>query len=239
MGINEKTIDRSITKAIATVISSVALTLLVSTSTVAAPVDIGYQSAGTSTTLSLKGKKTVTAGLSDITIDGNSSLALNSSTSSMAGTWVATKNSYADVRAGAGKYNKGSSKDMEKYAKAGYLFSLLDVSTSLSSTAAKYNALVNYVVWEIMGTVSKKKQGLQDKSEKAIAKDLKDKANKNKKFDWSSTMTVYTANDRKTSSEYFAVLPPIATPIPGALFLFGSMALGLFGIVSRKKQTTA
>jgi hypothetical protein len=239
MGINEKTIDRSITKAIATVISSVALTLLVSTSTVAAPVDISYQSAGTSTTLSLKGKKTVTAGLSDITIDGNSSLALNSSTSSMAGTWVATKNSYADVQAGAGKYNKGSSKDLEKYAKAGYLFSLLDVSTSLSSTAAKYNALVNYVVWEIMGTVSKKKQGLQDKSEKAIAKDLKDKANKNKKFDWSSTMTVYTANDRKTSSEYFAVLPPIATPIPGALFLFGSMALGLFGIVSRKKQTTA
>lgn len=238
MGINEKTIDRSITKAIATVISSVALTLLVSTSTVAAPVDISYQSAGTSTTLSLKGKKTVTAGLSEITIDGNSSLALNSSTSSMAGTWVATKNSYADVQAGAGKYNKGSSKDLEKYAKAGYLFSLLDVSTSLSATAAKYNALVNYVVWEIMGTVSKK-QGLQDKGEKDIAKDLKDKANKNKKFDWSSTMTVYTANDRKTSREYFAVLPPIATPIPGALFLFGSMALGLFGIVSRKKQTTA
>jgi hypothetical protein len=237
MGINVKTIGLSITRLITSTITCAALTLLISTAASAAPVKISYQSAGTSTALNIKGKKTLNAGLREITIDGNSSLAVSTSSSSMTGTWMATENSYADIQAGAGKYNNGGGKGLEKYAKAGYLFSLLDVSTSLSSTAAKYNALVNYVIWEIMGTVSKKKQGLSNKREKALAKDLKRKADQNKKFDWSSTMKVYTANDRKATSEYFAVLPPIATPIPGTLFLFGSMALGLFGIVTRKKQT--
>lgn len=234
MGISLKTICLSTTSAITTVICSTALTLLISTTSVAATVDISYQSTGTSTGLKLKGKKTVNAGLSEITIDGNSSLALSTDTSTMAGTWVATENSYADIQAGAGKYNKGGGKDLENYAKAGYLFSLLDISSSLSSTAAKYNALVNYVIWEIMGTAPKK---IQNKNERALAKDLKSKADKNKQFDWSSTMRVYTANDRNTSREYFAVLPPIATPVPGALFLFGSMALGLLCLVTRKKQT--
>ena len=227
MGINLKNISLSAT---------CAALLLLSMAAIAAPVEISYQGAGTSTSLETKTSGSVNAGLNAITVDGTNSLAVNTSNSSMAGTWTATVNDYAAVQAGAGNHNRGPNGD-EKYAKAGYLFSLLDVSTSLSSTAAKYNALVNYVIWEIMGTVSKNNQGLSNKREKALAKDLKRKADQNKKFDWSSTMKVYTANDRKTTREYFAVLPPIATPIPSALFLFGSMALGLLGIVTRKKET--
>ena len=107
----------------------------------------------------------------------------------------------------------------------------MDISESLSSTAAKYNALVNYVIWDIIGDVP----DLKNRRDKKLVKGLKKEADANKKFDWSTTMEVYTANDRGTTREFFAVLPPIATPIPSALFLFGSMALGLFGIVTRKR----
>lgn len=44
-------------------------------------------------------------------------------------------------------------------------------------------------------------------------------------------MTVYTATDFK--SEYFAPMAPIATPIPSAIFLFGSMFVGLIGLARR------
>jgi len=225
MGINVKNITLSITSA---------ALLLLSTAVIAAPVDISYQSAGTSTSLETKKNGSVNAGLNAITVDGTNSLAVNTSNSSMAGTWEATVNNYAAVQAGAGKYNSGR-KGKEKYAKAGYLFSLLDISESLSSTAAKYNALVNYVIWDIMGDVP----DLKNRRDKKLVKGLKKEADANKKFDWSTTMEVYTANDRGTTREFFAVLPPIATPIPSALFLFGSMALGLFGIVTRKKAITA
>jgi DNA phosphorothioation-dependent restriction protein DptG len=151
----------------------------------------------------------------------------------MTGTWMATENSYADIQAGAGKYNNGGGKGLEKYAKAGYLFSLLDISESLSDTAAKYNALVNYVIWDIMGSIPE----LKDKDEKKLAKGLRREADANKNFDWSTTMQVYTANDSSTR-EFFAVLPPIATPIPSALFLFGSMVLGLFGLVTRRQPAS-
>lgn len=67
---------------------------------------------------------------------------------------------------------------------------------------------------------------------------LKKSADGYKKFDWSTTMVVYTASDN-SAREFFAVLPPIATPIPSALFLFGSMALGLFGLVTRKQSSSA
>lgn len=225
MGINLKSITLSITSA---------ALLLLSTATIAAPVDISYQGAGTSTSLKTKNNGSVNAGLSAITVDGTTSLAVNTSNSSMAGTWTATVNDYAAVQAGAGKYNRGSNGE-EKYAKAGYLFSLLDISESLSDTAAKYNALVNYVIWEIMDSAPE----LKNKREKRLVKALKRSANANKNFDWSTTMEVYTANDRGTTREFFAVLPPIATPIPSALFLFGSMALGLFGIVTRKQTASA
>lgn len=225
MGINLKSITLSITSAVL---------LLLSTATIAAPVDISYQGAGTSTSLKMKSNGSVNAGLNAITVDGTTSLAVNTSNSSMAGTWTATVNDYAAVQAGAGKYNRGRNGE-EKYAKAGYLFSLLDISESLSDTAAKYNALVNYVIWDIMGSVPE----LKNKREKRLVKALKRSASANKNFDWSTTMEVYTANDRGTTREFFAVLPPIATPIPSALFLFGSMALGLFGIVTRKQTASA
>ena len=232
MGINLKTISLTIT--------SVALSFLISSTALSAQVTITYDSPGTSTLLTTKvgkGKNrvigTVEAGLSSITVDGNNSLALNTSDSTLIGTWQATANSYADVQAGAGKYNSGAT-GKESYAKAGYLFSLLNISTSLDATAAKYNALVNYVIWDIMGDVPK----LNDKQDRKAADKLKKSADGYNKFDWSTAMVVYTAND-SSAREFFSVLPPIATPIPSALFLFGSMALGLFGIVTRKKQTAA
>ncbi len=225
MGINLKNITLSITSA---------ALLLISAAAIAAPVDISYQGAGTSTSLKTKKNGSVNAGLNAITVDGTNSLAVNTSNSSMAGTWEATVNNYAAVQAGAGKYN-GGRKGKEKYAKAGYLFSLLDISESLSSTAAKYNALVNYVIWDIMDGAP----DLKDRREKKLVKALKKRADANKKFDWSTTMQVYTSNDPGVTREFFAVLPPIATPIPSALFLFGSMALGLFGIVTRKQAASA
>ena len=232
MGINLKAISLSIT--------SVALSLLISSTAFSAQVDIIYEGPGKSTALATKEGKgknavegTVYAGLSAITVDGTNSLAVNTSNSSMAGTWEASVNDYAAVQDGAGKYNSGRN-GAEKYAKAGYLFSLLILSEGLSETAAKYNALVNYVIWDIMGDVP----NLKDKSDKDEAKGLKKSADKNKKFDWSTTMVVYTANDG-SAREFFAVLPPIATPIPSALFLFGSMALGFFGIVRRKDASNA
>jgi hypothetical protein len=232
MGNNLKTISLSIT--------SVALTFLISATAFSAQVDISYQAPGTSTTLDItegEGKNkidgTVNAGLNEITINGNSSLALNTSNNSMAGTWTATATSYADIQAGAGQYNSGR-KGEEEYSKAGYLFSLLDISESLSSTAAKYNALVNYVIWDILDDAP----DLDNKDDEKAVKALKKSADGNKKFDWSTTMVVYTANDG-SAREFFTVLPPIATPIPSALFLFGSMALGLFGIATRKQAPSA
>ena len=108
MGINVKNITLSITSA---------ALLLLSTAAIAAPVDISYQSAGTSTSLETKKNGSVNAGLNAITVDGTNSLAVNTSNSSMAGTWEATVNNYAAVQAGAGKYNSGR-KGKEKYAKA-------------------------------------------------------------------------------------------------------------------------
>lgn len=223
MGINLKNISLSAT---------CAALLLLSMAAIAAPVEISYQGAGTSTSLETKTSGSVNAGLNAITVDGTNSLAVNTSNSSMAGTWTATVNDYAAVQAGAGNHNRGPNGD-EKYAKAGYLFSLLDISESLSDTAAKYNALVNYVIWDIMGSIPE----LKDKDEKKLAKGLRREADANKNFDWSTTMQVYTANDSSTR-EFFAVLPPIATPIPSALFLFGSMVLGLFGLVTRRQPAT-
>jgi hypothetical protein len=50
-------------------------------------------------------------------------------------------------------------------------------------------------------------------------------------FNWSDSMTVYTGE----RFEFFtAAIPPIETPIPSAIFLFGSVIVGLFGIVRRK-----
>jgi|TARA_B110000977_G_scaffold79161_1_gene106389 hypothetical protein len=229
MGIKLKTIGLSIT--------TVALALLINTAAFGAPVDIEYLDAGTSASLDIKHGGTVTAGLHRVTLNDSNRFALNTTNSDMMGDWSATATSFDEIQAGGGEYGdtgKHMKKQAEKYGGAGYLFSLLDVSESLSADAAKYNALINYVIWDILGSHPK----LNDDNDKLEATNLKDLAKDNKKFDWSSTMVVYTANDG-SAREFFAVLPPIATPIPSALFLFGSMALGLFGIVRRKETASA
>ena len=223
MNISMKTITKTVT--------GVALTLLISATAFAAVVDIAYSDTGTSIALPTYYAGSARAGLSEITIDGNSRMAFNTENQRMSGTWTATETSYADVQNGAGKYNSRRG-GATKYAQAGYLFSTLDLSDSLSAVAAKHNALVNYVIWYIMDHQAPYLANRRDQNK---AYNLYRKAGRQSNFDWSSIMRVYTASDRGNTREFFAVLPPIATPIPGALFLFGSMVLGLFGIVTRKR----
>ncbi len=205
--------------------------LLINGSAVAETVEITYENLGTTTTLDVEGPD-IRTGAYELTIDGDTTSAItNDNSRHSLNTWDATVNTYNDIQNGAGKYNNRRN-DKTKYNQAGYLFTLLDFSETLSETAKKYNALVNYVIWDIMGSVPK----LNDRSERRTAKQLKEQASGQKNFDWSSTMLVYTSNDRLAGRELFAsVQPPIATPIPSALFLFGSMALGLFGIAVRRR----
>ncbi len=209
-----------------------AAALLINCSALAETVEITYEGLGTATTLEVKDRPDITTGAFELTIDGDNRLAvINDNSRHYLSTWNATVNTYNDIQNGAGKYNNHRN-DKTKYSQAGYLFTLLDFSESLSATAAKYNALVNYVIWDIMGSVPK----LKDRSDRRTVRQLKDQAGGQNNFDWSSTMLVYTSNERLASRELFAsIQPPIATPIPSALFLFGSMALGLLGIATRKR----
>ena len=50
-------------------------------------------------------------------------------------------------------------------------------------------------------------------------------------YNRSNSMTVYTSTDLK--SEFYAPMAPIATPITSAIFLFGSMFIGLIGLITR------
>jgi hypothetical protein len=227
MGISKKSIGKLLGGTVAA--------LLISSSAIAETVEITYENTGTSATLDVRNGPDIRTGLFEVTIDGNTTFAAtNSNDRHYLSTWSATVNTYDDVQNGAGKFNNRRN-DKTKYSQAGYLFTLLDFSESLSATAAKYNALVNYVIWDIMGSVS----SLNSRADRRVAKDLKSKAQQQSDFDWSNTMRVYTSNEpRLASRELLAsVPPPIATPIPGALFLFGSMALGLFGIATRKRLT--
>ncbi len=224
MGITKTTIGK--------LIGGTAAALLINFSVLAETVEITYEGLGTTTTLDVIGSSDITIGAFELTIDGDNRLAVtNDNSRHYLNTWDATVNTYTDVQNGAGKFNN-SRNDKTKYNQAGYLFTLLDFSESLSATAAKYNALVNYVIWDIMGSVPK----LKDRSDRRTVRQLKDQAGGQNNFDWSSTMLVYTSNERLASRELFAsIQPPIATPIPSALFLFGSMALGLLGIATRKR----
>ena len=217
---------------ISKLIGGIAAALLINFSVLAETVEITYEGLGTTTTLDVKEGSDITTGAFELTIDGDNRLAVtNDNSRHYLSTWNATVNTYNDIQNGAGKFNNRRN-DKTKYSQAGYLFTLLDFSESLSATAAKYNALVNYVIWDIMGSVPK----LEDRSDRRTVKELKNKASDQKNFDWSSTMLAYTSNERLASRELFAsIQPPIATPIPSALFLFGSMALGLFGIATRKR----
>jgi hypothetical protein len=222
-------------KSIGIFIGSTVAALFICNSAVAETVEITYEGLGTASTLDVKNGPDITTGLFEVTIDGNTTFAAtNSNDRHYQSTWSATVNTYEDVQNGAGKYNNRRN-DKTKYSQAGYLFTLLDLSESLSATAAKYNALVNYVIWDIMGSVP----GLNNRADRRVAKTLKEQASAQKNFDWSSTMYVYTSNERLASRELLAsVPPPLATPIPSAIFLFGSMALGLFGIATRKRMRT-
>ena len=222
-------------KSIGIFIGSTVAALFISNSAVAETVEITYEGLGTASTLDVKNGPDITTGLFEVTIDGNTTFAAtNSNDRHYLSTWSATVNTYDDVQNGAGKFNNRRN-DKTKYSQAGYLFTLLDFSETLSATAAKYNALVNYVIWDIMGSVPR----LNDRSDRHQVKSLKQEASNNQNYDWSSTMYVYTSNERLASRELLAsVPPPIATPIPSAIFLFGSMALGLFGIATRKRLNT-
>jgi len=226
MGISKKTIGKFIGGTVAA--------LFIHSAAIAETVEITYEGTGTSAILDIRNDPDVRTGLFDVTIDGNTTLAsTNSNDRHYLSTWEATVNTYEDVQNGAGKFNSGRN-GKAKYSQAGYLFTLLDFSETLSETAAKYNALVNYVIWDIMGSVPT----LNNRADRRVVKNLKNEAKQHKNFDWSNIMQVYTSNEpRLASRELLAsVPPPIATPIPSAIFLFGSMALGLFGIATRKRM---
>jgi len=226
MGINKNSI--------AILLCSALTTLLFNSTAVAETVEINYENRGTTTILDVKGPN-IRTGAYQLTIAGDTTLAVtNDNSSHDLNTWDAIVNTYNDIQNGAGKHNNRRN-GKTKYSQAGYLVTLLDFSETLSETAKKYNALVNYVIWDIMDSVPR----LNNKSDRRTANQLKAQARANKNFDWSTTMLVYTSNERLAGRELFASLqPPLATPIPSALFLFGSMALGLFGIATRRRINT-
>ena len=102
----------------------------------------------------------------------------------------------------------------------------MDFSDSPTSSNTAWNAAINQASWKIFG----KKVKLS-----SLATYVYNYATAGygyvDNYNWSDSMTVYTATDFK--SEYFAPIAPIATPIPSAIFLFGSMFVGLIGLARR------
>lgn len=200
------------------VIASTILMCLFSSMAVAGTVEITYGNSGTSSN---------NAGLHELTIDGVSTYAMNSKAKppKVGKTWTATVNSYEDVQAGAGKFNRKPG-DATKYNRTGYLFSYMDFRDELSSSSTAWNAAINEAVWKIMG----KKGKLS-----SLATSIYNYATKGYGFidnyNWSNSMTVYTATNLR--SEFYAPMAPIPNPIPSAIFLFGSMFIGLFGLLRR------
>lgn len=207
--------------------SSLVLSLFISSPALASTVEITYENPGTSIN-----KSGTNSGLYEMTIDGNTTYAMSDDyNTTLGGTWDATMLTYADVQAGAGKFNLSPS-DSVKYSRAGYLFSTLDFSATLSKTAEKWNALVNHVIWNVMGSgPSLNNNSVNGESSKSLYSLVTNGSYDN--YDWSNTMVVYTAG--ALSQEFLAPLPPIATPIPSTLFLFGSMVLGFLGFATRKR----
>jgi hypothetical protein len=206
------------------VIASTILMCLFSSMAVAGTVEITYENSGTSSN---------NAGLHELTIDGVSTYAMNSKAKppKVGKTWTATVNSYEDVQAGAGKFNRKPG-DATKYNRTGYLFSYMDFRDELSSSSTAWNAAINEAVWKIMG----KKGKLS-----SLATSIYNYATKGYGFidnhNWSNSMTVYTATNLR--SEFYAPMAPIPNPIPSAIFLFGSMFIGLFGLLRRNANNQA
>ncbi len=165
------------------------------------------------------------AGLNELSIDGQTTFAINTESAKIrpGKVWTATVNSYADIQAGAGKYNDRDG-DADKYNQAGWLFNQLVITDSLSKANRRLNSAINKAIWKIMGKKGRLKGTANSLYSRAVAGDpaIDD-------YNWSNSMLVYTSTDRR--SEFFAPLAPIATPLPSAAFLFGSMLLGLIGII--------
>ena len=213
MGINTKFNAKGLIKLFA----GASLALLITSPSFAGTVAITYEDAGTSTG---------GAGVHNLTIDGVSTYAMNakSKTPKSGDTWTATVNTYNDVQNGAGKFNK-KTKDIKKYNQVGWLFNYVNLADTISTNAQSWNTAINQAVWKIMGKKGKLSSTAQYVYEYATSGRYDD-------YNWSNSMTVYTAG----KFEFFAATPPIATPIPSAIFLFGSVILGLFGIVRRKSD---
>jgi hypothetical protein len=200
------------------------LICLFSSAAVAGTVSITYENSGTSSN---------NAGLHEISIDGVSTYAMNgkSKPPKKGKTWTATVNSYEDVQVGAGKFNKKPG-DATKYNRTGYLFSFMDFRDELSASSTAWNAAINQAVWKIMG----KKGKLS-----SLATSIYNYATKGYSFidnyNWSNSMTVYTSTNLR--SEFYAPMAPIPNPIPSAVFLFGSMFIGLFGLIRRNTHQQA
>lgn len=214
MGINTSVNIKDLIKLCA----GASLTLLLASTSLAGTVSITYEDEGTSA---------AGAGVHDLTIDGVSTYAMNAKAKNpkSGDSWKATVNTYNDVQSGAGKFNK-KKKDIKKYNQIGWLFNYVSFADPISGYRQNLNAAINQAVWKIMSKNSRLSGTAQRIYDYATSGRYDD-------YNWSNSMTVYTGG----KYEFFAaVKPPIATPIPSAIFLFGSVIIGLFGIVRRKSD---
>jgi hypothetical protein len=214
---------KNITDVLSNFFSAIAVIMLLATTAYAGTVEITYDNAGTSSD---------NAGLHELTIDGASTFAMTAKSKppKSGKTWTATVNSYDAIQAGAGKFNNNAG-DEVKYNRTGWLFNYMNFSESPSSSSQQLNAAISQAVWKIMG----KKGKLS-----SLATRIYDYTTRGysgiDNYNWSNSMTVYTSLNSKI--EFFAPLAPIATPIPSAIFLFGSVFLGLLGIVRRSNSSS-
>ena len=215
MGINTQFNAKGLFKLFA----GASLALLITSPSFAGTVAITYEDAGTSTG---------GAGVHNLTIDGVSTYAMNAESDhpEAGDTWSATVNTYEDVQNGAGKFNTNrKGKDIKKYNQVGWLFSYVSLADTISTNTQSWNAAINQAVWKIMG-----KKDTLSVSAQSYYNDATD--GRYIGYDWSKSMTLYSAG----KFDFFASAAPIATPIPSAIFLFGSVIIGLFGIVRRKSD---
>ena len=205
-------------------LASTVLLCLFSSAAVAGTVEITYENSGTSSD---------NAGLHELSIDGVSTYAMNGKAKppKQGKTWTATVNSYEDVQAGAGKFNKKPG-DATKYNRTGYLFSYMDFRDELSTSSTAWNAAINQAVWKIMG-----KKGKLSSLATSIYNYATNGYSFIDNYNWSNSMTVYTSTNLR--SEFYAPMAPIPNPIPSAVFLFGSMFIGLFGLLRRNSNNQA
>ncbi|MDG2501224.1 MAG: hypothetical protein P8M77_02425 [Porticoccaceae bacterium] len=212
MAINAKITAKDIIKLFA----SACIALLLTSPSIAGTVSITYEDTGTSTD---------GAGAYKLTIDGVTTYAMNAKSKhpKPGDTWKAEVNTYEDVQNGAGNFNR-KDKHIKKYNQIGWLFNYVSVADSITTSRQHLNAAINQAVWKIMSKKVRLDSTAQSIYNYATSGRFDD-------YNWSNSMRVYSGG----KFEFFAAArPPIATPIPSAIFLFGSVIIGLFGIVRRK-----